>query len=270
MALGGAFKRIVVNDLVAYGANGYGVNLSAVTADSFRAKGIIGRGGSGQRLVGTGSACAIKNFVVEDCGFFDTTVTGQIVAYLDSLTASLVAVHRCFVNQPLGGAGALVVYIAANSAVPHVLVQGCRMVGGSNAGNIVAVDHTGSGVPYLDVSSCQVTNGQGVVKIKNPCSLRLHDIVFSGQAVVSMYSATAAVTFDAADGWTITSGAGVFRDGTQVIKSRTFGYRGDIAALTKTAGDMAYNTNAAHGAGVGPVVSDGTVWKNLVSGASAA
>jgi len=53
-----------------------------------------------------------------------------------------------------------------------------------------------------------------------------------------------------------------------VLSSKTFGFRCDVSILAKAAGDMAHNTNAALSCGVGPVVCDGTSWKNLFSGAT--
>lgn len=53
------------------------------------------------------------------------------------------------------------------------------------------------------------------------------------------------------------------------IRSRTLGLRCDVSKLTKNAGDLASNNNAALACGVGPVVSDGTNWKGLYSGVAA-
>ena len=53
-----------------------------------------------------------------------------------------------------------------------------------------------------------------------------------------------------------------------VVRSRGLGYQVDVSKLTKAAGDMATNTNAALSCGVGPVICDGTTWKHLYTGAT--
>jgi len=41
-----------------------------------------------------------------------------------------------------------------------------------------------------------------------------------------------------------------------------------LTGVAKTAGDMARNTNAGLSCGAGPVVSNGSLWKGLYSGAT--
>ncbi|QPE05322.1 hypothetical protein IT882_04435 [Microbacterium schleiferi] len=48
----------------------------------------------------------------------------------------------------------------------------------------------------------------------------------------------------------------------------SLGIRGDASVFGKAAGAMMWNTNASLACGAGPVISDGTSWKNLYSGAT--
>lgn len=52
------------------------------------------------------------------------------------------------------------------------------------------------------------------------------------------------------------------------VTSKALGLRCSASVLAKNNGDLVYNTNAGHAAGVGPCVSNGTLWKNLYTGAT--
>lgn len=63
---------------------------------------------------------------------------------------------------------------------------------------------------------------------------------------------------------------GISTSGSPIVRPLTLGVALDVGGSGVTAGDghMAYNTNAARGCGVGPCVSNGTLWKNLYTGAT--
>jgi hypothetical protein len=69
---------------------------------------------------------------------------------------------------------------------------------------------------------------------------------------------------------TIVDGAGpiLSRTATQTMRAVGAGAKVNVALLTPTAGDIVTNTNAALGCGTGPVVSNGTLWKHLYTGAT--
>jgi hypothetical protein len=66
------------------------------------------------------------------------------------------------------------------------------------------------------------------------------------------------------------TGGGVTRDGTQAVSVNGHTLPVDVSILTATDGDIANNSNAALGCGVGPAVYNATAakWKGLYSGAT--
>jgi len=62
--------------------------------------------------------------------------------------------------------------------------------------------------------------------------------------------------------------AGIRRDSTAAARVVSDAMPVDVSLLTKAMGDRAHNTNAALACGVGPVVSDGTNWKHVYTGAT--
>lgn len=63
---------------------------------------------------------------------------------------------------------------------------------------------------------------------------------------------------------------GITTGGSPIVRPLTLGVALDVGGTGVTAGlgHMAYNTNAARGCGEGPCVSNGTLWKNLYTGAT--
>lgn len=63
---------------------------------------------------------------------------------------------------------------------------------------------------------------------------------------------------------------GIATTGSPVVRPLSLNMQLDVGATDVQAGNgrMAYNTNAARGCGVGPCVSNGTLWKNLYTGAT--
>lgn len=63
---------------------------------------------------------------------------------------------------------------------------------------------------------------------------------------------------------------GISVAGSPIVRPLTFDVALDVGGSGVTAGNghMAYNTNAARGCGEGPCVSNGTLWKNLYTGAT--
>jgi len=60
----------------------------------------------------------------------------------------------------------------------------------------------------------------------------------------------------------------VGRSATQPVRVTGVTLPVDVSTLTPSVGDTVNNTNAALACGVGPVITNGTLWKNLYSGAS--
>jgi hypothetical protein len=66
--------------------------------------------------------------------------------------------------------------------------------------------------------------------------------------------------------FTTNTNDGFARGGSGVVHVIDATLKGDVSVLAQTLGDTAYNRYAANGT-VGPYVSDGTVWRDAITGA---
>lgn len=89
---------------------------------------------------------------------------------------------------------------------------------------------------------------------------------WSGYVRANAASGTVLVRSTGCMGLTATNG--VTRSSTATVKVVDPTMPVDVSILTPSAGDMAYNTNAGLACGVGPVLSNGTLWKHLYTGAT--
>jgi hypothetical protein len=213
--------------------------------------------------------------VVEDCTI--TTGGGSVNAGLvyNSGVMTEVVIDKCIER----GAAGRALFFQPNGVSPkpsctRVIVTNSHLevaTGGSGSG-IVRSQDSAATVSYALVSSCVVANSNYALgMIGSTCTIFAKNIRAGGASASSWIRAvgTAAVLTVYADGLRGTVD-GVTIDTSSSLASKGFGLRLDVGAtgLSKTAGDTAYNTDAARSCGVGPVVSDGTNWKGLFSGAT--
>lgn len=152
-----------------------------------------------------------------------------------------------------------------NALVDDILITGAQ----AERANVVLYLNGGI-YGTANIRGGVVSNGQAVVKSKQPVSVTVTDLKATtlSDGVLTLYtSAATPVVFQTA-GLTLSGAAGLARDGSQVVTARSLTTECDVSKLAKTANTMAYNTNAALGCGIGPVVCNGTSWKHLFSGAT--
>jgi len=166
------------------------------------------------------------------------------------------------------GNNVYLLWCAGSAVVEDILIRG-------------AVATKIQGVVYLDtgtyskvtVTSSKVNDAQAVVKTKLPVSVFYDDLdintIDSVGGVVALFSSGATpVTVSGAGLRRAGSEKPVYRDGTQVVTTKSLTTEADLSVITKSANAMAYNTNSGLSCGVGPVVCDGTSWKHLFTGAT--
>ena len=182
-------------------------------------------------------------------------------------TAGLTFPHVTLSQIARTGGGDLVNVSAANVVFGELLVA----EGYQNSGAVLAMSADSTGKSTVRISSWRQLAG-GLVTARAPM-----DVVLSG--VRAAVTATAAVqaASDAASplrvlgsSVSIESGVLLSRSGTQDVSVSGASCKADLSILTPRAGDLLYNSNTAHAVGAGPVTTDRTTLKNLVTGASAA
>lgn len=242
---------------------------------------------AGKRGFTTGAETVIKDLTIDGVVIHDPTITG---VYLNGggvrNTIEKATVRRVAYRHTSGSPTGFPIY-CGNTTVRRLIVDGVEMESPSAGNNViycvnpvldwVSVSNvwskTADTVLYgnvgtfgvMEFANITIANGQAVVKLKNAAEVHLRGITANtlSQALVSLFGVNATPVVVSASGLTLTSAAGVAKDGSQVLRSRSFELACDVSKLTLTAGDMAYNTNAALACGVGPVVCNGTTWKHL-------
>lgn len=134
-------------------------------------------------------------------------------------------------------------------------------VTGTSSGAIVRAATSGQVLSRLFLSNISANNITNVANLNTTTTVFCQNVNMqggSGFAVGAVGSVVAYVSNSIMGTTTVTSGGG--------IRSRALGFRVDASLLTKTAGDLAYNTNAGLSCGAGPIVCDGTNWKHLYTG----
>jgi hypothetical protein len=120
--------------------------------------------------------------------------------------------------------------------------------------------------PKITLSNIESTANYGVRHTAaNPCAVSVVNGNFTTTLGILRVSGGAGAS-GAISGSGITSTvAAAARTGTQPLRVNGAQFRADLAALVPTAGDQVYNTNSAIAGGVGPCVTDGASWKNLMT-----
>jgi hypothetical protein len=169
------------------------------------------------------------------------------------------------VNAPLAAGG----YVLSSSGTTgHIQMQNITLSGGSlgyldasSVHPVIAIDNLhitppGGGLGYygaVDIE-VQLSNVTGVP---------------TNEYLVDNYSMNS-TTVMKAQNIVGTATNHIHKSGSNTPKTRAVGLsvRCDVSLLTPVAGDVATNTNAALACGVGPVISNGTLWKHLYTGAT--
>ena len=159
------------------------------------------------------------------------------------------------------GAGAGMV-LASSGAVASLHMAGIRQTAGSSLVYIAA-----GTMPLITINGLHCTADFGVRVVANaPVEVQFANVTATtGNHLVRAEGATASVVIRGA---ALATGIHFNRTATQTMRAIGLEVRGDVSKLTPAAGDVCTNTNGSIACGTGPVVSNGTLWKHLYTGAT--
>lgn len=144
-----------------------------------------------------------------------------------------------------------------------VKLMNVHMAQSGATGAFVQAQTAGSTLSNIYLSNCSGTNISWIVDTALTSSVFMANVRSSGGSF--NIRATGNLTVY---GTGITSASGPSITAGGVLRSKSLDHNVDtgLTGVAVTNGDMAYNTNAARGNGVGPCVANGTVFKNLYTG----
>lgn len=152
----------------------------------------------------------------------------------------------------------------SDGAIAHLQMSNIRQIGGYSS--VILSSGT---CPLISINGAHSTAANSLVRISasTPVEVHVTGVTSYPATMVTVLGATAAVVLHVG---TVVDSANVqlARTGTQALRAIGSGAKVNAAILTPTAGDIVTNTNAALACGVGPVISNGTLWKNLYTGAT--
>lgn len=161
--------------------------------------------------------------------------------------------------------GSLVYIYGTGTTVQSCVIDGCSRDGQDySTGRIITCD-TDAAVSHIRIANTDARRCQWPVNIAMTGICYLYVTGSRMEGVQDLRAVTVNMKVQAAGN--LWSGNGVALSGGTVASQGDL--MADVSTLVKTAGDSAYNTNAAVAGGVGPVVTDGTVWRNLATGVAA-
>jgi len=190
------------------------------------------------------------------------TAVAQTMIGVAANTTNLVLSDICVDFTTNGFSRVLRVY--NNATLQSAVASNCAMTGNNESFRV----DSGSTLSRLHLSN--VSLGSTGSLVRNRASTAI-DVLCSG-----VYCGNVFLGFDTAGGSATVRGSGIVltggtqiqRSAAQVIRSKSHDFPVDLSVLGRNLGDVAYNTNAGLSCGVGPVVSDGTLWKHLYTGAT--
>lgn len=136
----------------------------------------------------------------------------------------------------------------------------------TNGGFFAAQSAAATSATTVKITNCDVSGSVYVLAIQAPFT---SDVYFSNltanpTTAILRLTNSGAARIRGGSGVALIAGTGISRSAAQVVNCRDINFPCDISNLTQGLGDRAFNTAAATGVlpGIGPVVSDGTTWKN--------
>jgi len=187
-----------------------------------------------------------------------TSHTKNLVKVASGCTVSRLRIANVLATQS-AGAGTV---LTSSGAVASLHMAGVRQTAGSSLVYIAA-----GTMPLITVNGLHCTADFGVRVVANvPVEVQFANVTATtGNHLVRAEGATASVVIRGA---ALATGTHFNRTATQTMRAIGLEVRGDVSKLTPAAGDVCNNSNAALGCGSGPVVSNGTLWKHLYTGAT--
>lgn len=202
--------------------------------------------------------------VLAHLGVRGATGTPKASASMVRVQGTVTDLHVSDYMVTLGGAG-YVVYIGSTGVVTRLIEGHGTVLGG--AGGPVNTD-AGATLGTVILHDIATAGAWATAALATTTTLMLSNVKSTG-------GNSGSLRLEAAANVTVLGGQGC--DLSTLAVSTVAGYalrvngdfRLDLSKITtKSNGDRAYNLNAALACGVGHVVTDGTTWKNLYSGAT--
>lgn len=238
---GGTVENVTVENVSNLGG-GHGVSFTYATFRGIVLRSIVTPPTAFKFAVNFATGCVVEDVTVEDCSWTPPASTPAIGFSSSSPYPSvkILRVSRCRINTATQSSS-LIAASNANLTLTAVMISDLQ------------ADRTAWPCGDFGVA---VALWLHAVRCEAPVNGWFH------------VGATGSVTVHAASGLLGPTSVGI--DAGGAVASRDLGMRLDVGAtgVAKTAGDLAYNTNAARSCGVGPVICDGTNWKHLYTGAT--
>lgn len=183
---------------------------------------------------------------------------------------------------------------AGTTTVRHLTVSRCRFSqttgggvyvygSGASVADLHISDSVVDGVDYTAVDAVKADTSGTITRLmaRNFTVLASRRGFSTDVASSSWWGGCRLQTLGTSSGNALRFGAGahtVYVDGSEfgsnvlyttggaTCRSKALGLGVDVSLLAKNNGDLAYNTNAGLGCGVGPVACNGTAWKHLYTG----
>jgi len=157
--------------------------------------------------------------------------------------------------------------LSLSGAIGQLQSSNLRQVAGSG---LFYFDAT-STCPNTTVAGLHCTSASACVQVYANAPFELHMSAVTGTPtngrLVGNYSTSGTVVLRGSQ-ITGTATTHLHRNAAQSVRAVGVDVRADVSTLTPAAGDVVTNTNAALACGVGPVISNGTLWKHLYTGAT--
>lgn len=199
----------------------------------------------------------IDGVVAEGSGCYPVTATTSTVT--GQLRVRNVALIR---NDSV----AVIYAFGSGTSIAHLVVENCYRDGVDyTAARLINAD-TSADIDRVTVVACVARRCLYAVNVIGTGALPIHVVgsrLEGSTVAIRVSTATARIWVSSTE-----YGGGVQAVSGATIASSEIGLRCDVSALTQTVNDMAYNTNPGLGCGVGPVISNGTLWKHLYTGAT--
>lgn len=243
----------------------YAAALTAVVLQSAAGKGIIIRNvqasqSAAAALTGVFQVSGSWSSIVIDglrANFIHASATGNAIRINGTVDALMVSGMK-LTSTVLTQSG---ISLAATAVLNYFFVTNSHLTKGSD----LLVTNSGTAFSRGAVSNTVL---DGTARFADLYSTS--DISISGVVLNTAYSAVyvgAGAAIVRGSGINNLAGlTGFQRSGAQGLYSYNADWPADAAILVAVQGGRAYNTNAALGCGVGPVISDGATWKNLFTG----
>lgn len=215
----------------------------------------------------TNGATTIGNVVLRDHQW-TSTVSAQPVQLQGGVVVECLTLDHVFMNPT--ATNYAINYSGTGTTIKTLRVKNCRLkVQSASAGFIRTLSGLSQvlGDVFIEdfiVDQCSHALGD----LYTTTNFYIRGLKATTVADLVFLRATAVIDIKEAHGIVGTNTNVIGNGGAYSLTSRALEFHVDSALLAKNNGDMCYNTNAANGNGVGPCVSNGTLWKNLYTAAT--